>query len=185
MAAPKILRTPKFLVAVSRAPMILHVNFIVDCIRDEALLNVDDYVLDDGDGEGRWDIQLASVRHEARLNKGNLLRGQPIFVTEDIKGGFDTYKSIVDANGGVCLLFKGRAGLPGVVSKDNEWVGKGRQLYLLCGEKPPQQKLREKFNELAAEAGKEPRVVEADWLLNVALSQRVVPSSEFEVEAMS
>lgn len=191
LAAPKILRTQKFLCGIAHSPMVLTTGFIEDCIEQAKKLRPEDYVLKDLEGESRHHLTLAGVAARAHTNKGHLLRGQNIYCTEHIYGGFETYKSIVEANGGRCLLYRARAGsittrkvgsLDG--EDEDEQLEEPEYMYLISGPKPEEQRLWPKFRQMVEAIGKRPRIVRTDWMLDLALSQQAPQWSEsYEVMA--
>ncbi|MCJ1475932.1 hypothetical protein MMC13_004596 [Lambiella insularis] len=179
LAAPKILRTQKFICAIAHSPMVLSTAFIDACIEQTKHVRPEDYRLNDLEGESRHRLTLAGVTARANANKGHLLRGQNIYCTEHIYGGFDTYKSIVEVNGGRCLLYRARAGsvTTGRVGACNgvdedEHVEEPEYIYLISGPKPEEQRLWPKFRQMVEAIGKLPRIVRTDWMLDLALSQQ-------------
>ena len=178
IAAPRILRTPKFLCAMAYAPVLLSTHFVDDCLAQNALLPLDDYRLEDSDGESRHEVDLAEVTIRAKANKCRLLRNDVIYCTEHIHGGFDAYKSIVEANGGRCLLYRARAGsvasskMGDAISEQPENIGL-EHIYLISGTTPKDAKLWPKFRDMVHAIGKCPRIVKNDWILDVALTQEM------------
>ncbi|MCJ1433955.1 hypothetical protein MMC27_003320 [Xylographa pallens] len=186
LAAPKILRTQKFICAISHAPIVLSTDFLEACLEADKFLAPDAYPLHDPDGEARHNLTLSTVATRARTNDGHLLRGQAIYCTEHIYGGFDTYKAIVEANGGKCMLYRARAGsIAGarVGSVDEEESEEPDYLYLISGVKPEEQRLWPKFKQMVTAVGKLPRIVRTDWMLDLALSQQAQWDDTYEVTA--
>ena len=188
LAAPRILRTPKFLCAMAKAPVLLSTQFVDECLAQNSLLRPEDYKLKDTEGEKRHDLRLIDVIERAKVNKGGLLRNCSIFCTEHVHGGFDAYKSIVDVNGGTCLLYRARGGsLP--VSKSGDKDGSMEELeieqsdyvYLITGTASADVKLWPKFRQMAQNVGKTPRIVKNDWLLDLALTQQIRWLDRYEV----
>ena len=183
LAAPRILRTPKFICAMSQAPTLLHVSFIEDCLKGNKVPTIQNYALHDTDGENRYGLRLAEAIRRAKANAGALLRDQRIFVTEDIKGGPETYRAVIEANGGQYHLLRPRLVSAASIKQDGP-IGSlenGQFLYLISGEASGQVNLWPRFRELAESLGRTARIVKADWLLDMALSQRVQESKRYEV----
>ena len=179
LASPHIVRTQKFICALAHAPIILSTDFVDDCIQSNERLDPQDYLLEDKEGETRIGHKLSDALARAKANKGKLLKGMVIYATEAIHGGFDTYKAIVEVNGGTCLLYRARAGPHTVAradpddddaSDDEEMF---RHVYLMSGTTPAEAKLWPRFREMVEEMGKAPRIVRNDWMLNLALSQEI------------
>lgn len=110
MAAPSILRTPKFLSAIAYAPTILDISYITACIEKGEFLDPNLYLLKDTTNEERYSLTLADAQERAKKNKQRLLAGKIIYCVENIAGGYDVFKSIIESNGGTCILFRGRPG---------------------------------------------------------------------------
>lgn len=98
--------------------------------------------------------------------------------TESVPGGYQTYADIVEANGGKCLLWKGRTNMTisirggGGKAKAAEDEEK-EEIYLISEAKESEVPLWKKFRELADKANMVPRIVSTEWLLFVAMSQYV------------
>lgn len=188
LAAPSILRTPKFVNALAYSPVIVGTEFVTQCLKKDELLEPNDFPLVDKTAEHRFSFSLKEAAIKAKKNKNKLLQGYHIYCVETIRGGFDAFKSIVDANGGNCRLFKGR-----VVHKlqqpesDDEDNGSERDLrdqevYLLSSVTPEHERLWGRFRQMVQEIGKTPRIVRVDWLLDIAMSQEVHAADQYELK---
>ena len=188
LAAPRILRTPNFLCAMANAPILLSTRFVDECLAQNSLLRPEDYKLKDPEGEKRHEVRLIDVAERAKANKGRLLRNCYIYCTENVHGGFEAYKSIVDVNGGSCLLYRARGGSL-TISKfaDNDGSAEGSEsgqfdyVYLITATTHVDAKLWPKFRLMAKKAGKTPRIVRNDWLLDLALTQQIRWLDKYEV----
>lgn len=187
LAAPSILRTPKFVNALAYSPVIVSTEFITQCLKKDELLEPNDFPLIDRTAEQRFSFSLKEAATKAKKNKNKLLQGYNIYCVETIRGGFDAFKSIVDANGGSCLLFRGR-----VVHKvqqpgsDDEGDGseedlRDQEVYLLSSVTPEHERLWGRFRQMVQEIGKTPRIVRVDWLLDMAMSQEVHAADQYEL----
>ncbi|KAL9029062.1 MAG: hypothetical protein Q9196_002644 [Gyalolechia fulgens] len=180
LASPSILRTKKFVCALAHAPVVISTDYVDDCLAKDERLEPDDYLLNDPAGEERLGFVLSEAMSRAKNHRGRLLRGMTIYCTEPVKGGFDTYKAIIEANGGTCLLYKARASSatasrPTGPGGDPEGMADDETdyIYLISGPSPAEIPLWSRFRSMVHAAGKHPRVVETDWLLNSALRQQV------------
>lgn len=178
LAAPSIVRTQKFICALARGPIVLSTDFVDQCLAQNKRLRPEDFELKDVEGEARLGFKLTEVTAKAKENKGHLLHGYVVYCTEAIHGGFDTYKAIVEANGGKCLLYRARAGSHPVAratghDDDDEDEDSARYLYLLSGDTPEEVKMWPKFRQLAAGNEMVPRIVKSDWMIEMAMSQCV------------
>lgn len=178
LASPRILRTQKFICALAHAPIILSTTFVDDCLSQNTLLEPEDYLLQDTEAEKRMGFKISDALARAKSNEGQLLRGYSIHCTESIHGGFETYKSIVEVNGGKCLMYRARAGstatLRAGLDKDNDGseAETSGYVYLISGTNPEEAKLWPRFRQMIEGTGKIPLVVRQDWMLDLALSQR-------------
>lgn len=191
LAAPTILRTTKFVNALAYAPVIMSTDFVTDCLKQDKLLDPADFPLVDKAAESKYHITLANALERARKNKNQLLRGFRIYCVEDIRGGFDAFKSIVDVNGGECLLFRGRLALANYSRREEsddeesemETDGPGRnEVFLLSSIEPGHARLWQRFRQVAADVKRTPRIVRVDWLLDMAMSQELKGAEEYELD---
>ena len=179
LASPRLLRTVKFICALAHAPVVLSTKFVDDCLSENKLLDPEDYLLEDTEGEKKMNFKLSDALARAQKNKGKLLRGYSIYCTEFVHGGFDTYKSIVETNGGKCLLYRARAGTGSMLragldeDSDASESSQPEYVYLISGKTPEEGKLWPKFRQMVESMGKIPVVAANDWMLNMALSQEM------------
>lgn len=132
--------------------------------------------MEDNEFEKKAGYKLSDALLRAKENKGRLLQGHTIYVTEAVHGGFDTYKAIIEVNGGKCLMYRARAAttLRAGLEEDTDESESGQPeyVYLVSGQTHEEAKLWQKFKQMVEAAGRNARVVRNDWLLNTALSQR-------------
>ncbi|KAI9827564.1 MAG: hypothetical protein M1832_004914 [Thelocarpon impressellum] len=187
LAAPSMLRTQKFLSALAYVPMVISTDFVDACLAEDALQDAEDFILEDVETEARKGFKLQDVLSRAKANKRRLLDGIAIYCTPTIHGGFDTYRAIVDANGGRCLAFKARHSFVFPNSKDEDEdekmdeAGHLESVYLLSGETAEEKALWDKFARVAREHGKDPRIVQTEWLLDLAMSQELRWEERYEL----
>lgn len=193
LAAPSILRTPKFVNALAYSPVIVNIDFITQCLKKNELLDAEDFELVDQEAEERFSFSLKEAAAKAAKNKNKLLQGYNIYCVETIRGGFDAFKSIGDANGGHCLPFRGRVShkvqepdSDSDSDNDNDNVNSDKELrekevYLLSSVAPEHQRLWSRFRQMVQEIGKTPRIVRVDWLLDIAMSQEPHAADEYEL----
>lgn len=186
LAAPSILRTPKFVNALAYAPVIVNIEYITQCLKKNELLDPRDFELVDKAAEERFSFSLKEAAIKAKQNKNKLLQGYNIYCVESIRGGFDAFKSIVDANGGNCLLFRGRVShkvqQPDSDDESSDEEPSEREVYLLSSVAPEHQKLWPRFRQMVEEIGKTPRIVRVDWLLDIAMSQELHVADTYELD---
>lgn len=175
LAAPRILKTQKFICGLAHAPAVLSTDFVDACLSENKAMDPQDFPLTDADGEKRQGSTLATAIARAKDNKGKMLRGYTIYVTEAVHGGFDTYKSIVEMNGGKCMLYRARAGSTIRVGLDDEpeasESGQPQHIYLISGATPEEGKLWPRFRQMVEGIGKTPMIVRTDWMLYMCLTQ--------------
>ncbi|CAG8006218.1 unnamed protein product [Penicillium olsonii] len=190
VAAPSILRTTKFVNALAYGSTIVSTDFITACLKADELLNPADFPLEDKEAEERYKFKLDSVTANAKKNKNKMLQGYRIYCVEDIRGGFDAFKSIVEANGGECLLFRGRLTLANnsrrEESDDEESEPEDdhparRELFLLSSASTKHSRAWPRFRQSVLDIKKTPRIVRVDWLLDMAMSQSTRAADEYEL----
>ena len=180
LASPHIVRTQKFICALAHAPVILSTDFVDQCLAMNKRLPAEEFPLNDTEGENRLGFKIADALKRAETNKGRLLHGYSIYCTENIHGGFDTYKSIIEINGGKCLLYRARAGsntssrAGGVDADEGSEPDTPEYVYLISGITREEGKVWPKFRQMVHGTGLVPRIVKTDWMLDLALSQKVV-----------
>ena len=182
LAAPHIVRTQKFICALAYAPIVLSTDFVVQCLAENKKLSPESFELKDPEGEERIGVKLADTTTRAKINKRHLLKGYSIYCTEIIHGGYETYKSIIEANGGNCLLYRARA-TANVATRDPEDMETepAQYMYLMSGATPDEAKLWPKFRKTARAAGKTARIVKTDWMIDLGLSQRIEWQDHYEL----
>lgn len=190
LAAPSILRTTKFVNALAHGATIVNTEFITACLKADELLNPSDFPLEDKESEQKYNIKLDTVTANAKKNANKMLQGYRIFCVEDIRGGFDAFKSIVEANGGECMLFRGRLALANSSRReesddeesDQEDEHPARhEVFLLSSAGTKHSRVWPRFRQVALDIQKTPRIVRVDWLLDMAMSQAVRSADQYEL----
>jgi hypothetical protein len=136
---------------------------------------VEKYLLKDAANEKRFKLKLKDAVRRAKFNSRRLLQDVAVCCTADIVNGPDTFRAIVEANGGIFYVYRGRGGF---VLKRDEGEGEEEQhenepIYLLSGLKPEEKKVWLKFEQMARDGGMVPRIVLTEWLLDTAMSQEI------------
>ena len=189
LCAPKVVRTLKFVAALADGPQLVNSEYLDYAIKHNKLPDAKKYPLDDREFKKQHGINLSDAITRAKQNKHRLLKDFTIFCTEKAK--FDVYKDIVAANGGKCLKWDNRTtsvnaskrkieSQPKEVSQNLE-EDEGDVLYLISEPQKSEIKLWSKFRELADRHDMVPRVVSTEWLLNVAMAQKIHWKPEWEL----
>ncbi|KAI5370621.1 putative BRCT domain-containing protein [Septoria linicola] len=193
LVAPKLLRTKKFVCALAGAPLVVDTTFL-DAALDKKKLIDDPPMLKDREGEERLGFRLTDAIERAKQNKRKLFAGWSIYVTKDIKGGFDTYKDIITLNGGSAFLYQGRSGVSLAKRRSQDDPAAGAEsnnqgtddefgyVYLVSGETPPEIKTWKTFRAEAKKQDLDARIVTSDWVLSAALSQQIVFKDKYLVD---
>jgi len=180
LAAPTMVRTQKFLCALATGPTIVSSDFVDTCLDDGVMPPVENFLLKDKDNEKRFNLRLKDVVVKAKANRRQLLSGIPIYCTVEIMNGPETYKSIVEANGGIFRTYRARGGSTiRPTNPESDEDGEPEPVYLITGPKPEERRLWPKFEQMAKAGNMEPRIVHAEWLLDVAMSQRLKWGSRY------
>lgn len=135
-------------------------------------MDTSEYLLRDPENEKRLNCNLGKSLVRAKSNAGKLLHGQTVYVTPDVHGGFDVCKSIVEANGGVCVNYR--------MMKRPANAPLSETLVLLCNVDTNKSMLSA-FRKMAVEAGREYKIYRADWLLDLAMTQKVEWSDKYSL----
>lgn len=137
--------------------------------------NIEEFHLEDPANEKKWNLKLKDVISRAKQNDKRLLDGVAVYCTSEIPAGPNTYKAIVEANGGSFFVYKGRGGNLIRPSKAGESEPTdGDPVYLLTGSKPDEKRLWPRFEQMVRSGGMEPRIVTTEWILGTAMSQQAV-----------
>lgn len=189
LCAPKVVRTLKFVAALAEGPQLVNSKYLDYAIKHSKLPDAKKFPLDSREFKQLCGINLTDAVTRAKQNKHRLLKDFTIFCTEKAK--FDVYKDIVAANGGKCLKWDNREtavtaskrkieSQPKEVSQNLE-EDEGDVLYLISEPLKSEIKLWIKFRELAKKHDMVPRIVSTEWLLNVAMAQRIHWKPEWEL----
>jgi hypothetical protein len=172
LAAPSLVRTQKFLCAIAHAPVVLSTDFIDACLASKSkdLPDTDDYLLRDTVNEKKFGLKLKDILARAKVNRKWLLHKTPVYFTEAIPNGPQTFKGIIDYNGGIWGIYKGKPVLKKIAPEED--IGPAEPVYLVSGLSPAERQLWPGFIAMAKDSNMLPRVVTTDWLLDVALSQK-------------
>lgn len=166
--------------------MVLSTDFIDSCLEADRLLDPRDFELDDKENEKRLGVSLKLSRDRAKKNQNRLLQGLSIYCTESIHGGFETFKTIVEANGGRCMLWRNRknAIIPSTRAESEASTDTDDSIvYLLSDKKEGNQSLCDRFRDMAHKSRKTPRIIDPDWLIESAMSQKLLPTTTYDIES--
>jgi hypothetical protein len=170
-----MVRTQKFLCALASGATIVSSEFIDVCLETGEMPPVEKYLLKDAANEKRFKLKLKDAVKRARFNSRRLLKDVAVCCTADIVNGPDTFRAIVEANGGIFYVYRGRGGF--VLKRDGDEESQAHPesepIYLLSGLKPDEKKVWPKFEQMARDGGMEPRIVHTEWLLDTAMSQEI------------
>lgn len=165
-------------------------DFIDSCLKEEKLLDPSSFLLEDKEAERKYSFDLSSVTENAKKNKNKMLEGYRIYCVEDIRGGFDAFKSIVETNGGECMLFRGRLAITNhsrreesdeEESEPEEDNPARKEVFLLSSAGTKHSRVWPRFRQVALDIKKTPRIVRVDWLLDMAMSQETRSANEYEL----
>lgn len=106
----------------------------------------------------------------------------PIYCTAEVPHGPNAFKAIAEANGAIFKIYRARSGVtirPTTAEEDGG--APPDPVYLLSGDTAAEKLLWPKFEHMAREGHMEPRIVDPDWLLDVAMRQRLDFDEKFMV----
>ncbi|KID92904.1 BRCT domain-containing protein [Metarhizium guizhouense ARSEF 977] len=183
LVAPQVVRTVKFLCALARGAVVLSSDFIDNVLETGDVPDVDDFILQDQEAERKYNFKIERSMARAKANRGRLLQGIPIYCTEGVRKGPDSYRSIAEANGAIFKLYRARSGTtikPTTAEEDG--FAKPEPVYLLSGNSPDEKQMWVRFRTMAEKGNMESRIVDPDWLLDVAMAQEVRFDEKFLIE---
>ncbi|KAI1211353.1 BRCT domain-containing protein [Annulohypoxylon truncatum] len=181
LVAPHLVRTVKFLRNLSKGATIVSSSWIEQCLDQKELLDPQDFILKDRENEEKFGIKLSTSVRRARQNAGKLLWNTPIYCTNNIKNGPDGYRFIAEANGALFMMYGARSGTTIKPTKPEDDEGGPDPVYLLSNTSPEEKRLWKKFEDMARNGNMEPRIVAADWLLDVVMNQEVMFDEKYLV----
>lgn len=192
VCAPHPVRTKKFIAAIACAPTLVSTTYLDYALRNNKLPPVEKHLLHDKEFEKANNFKLSEALERAQQNKHKLLKGWTIFCTDKPIGGFETYKDIIEANGGKCVMWKGRITTVTATKRkldptdkevsQNQVQDEGDVLYLISDADKKDFPNWVKFRELAAKHDMVPRIVKTEWLLSVAMAQYVHWNPAWELD---
>lgn len=183
LAAPHVVRTVKFLCALARGPTVVSSDFVEKALETGVVPPVEDYILKDSSAEEKYDIRLDRSVARAKANRGRLLQGIPIYCTEKVRNGPESFRTVAVANGAIFKIYRARSGTtikPTTAEEDGN--APPEPVYLLSGTTPEEKQMWLRFIDMAEKGHMEPRIVSPDWLLDVAMAQQVRFNKKFLLE---
>lgn len=190
LCAPHPVRTKKFVAALACAPTLVSTTYLDYALKNNKLPSPEKHALDVKDFEEANGFRMSEAVARARQNNHRLLKDWTIFCTQNVAGGFDTYKHIIEANGGKCAMWKGRTTSITASKRSknstteesqNQAEDDGNVLYLISDPDKKEFGNWAKFRELAARENMVPRIVKTEWLLITAMSQYVHWKEDWEL----
>ena len=149
------------------------------------MLDADNFELHDKANEKKLGFSLQLSRERAKENRNRLLDGRAVYCLENIHGGYEAYKSIVEANGGACMMWRNRKGtmVPSrrAESDPDSDDDAQNEVYLLSGTERVNETMWKRFRQMAEGSRKTPRIVKSDWLLETAMCQKILATTAYEI----
>jgi hypothetical protein len=162
------------------APVVVSTHWVDACLDKGRLLPSEDFLLKDSERETLLGFRLSDTLARAKKNNRRLLAGETIYCTPNV---YETYKIIIEANGGRCLMFRGssRGGAGLGAGKTNGTTDAGNEsdwsdnddMLLVSGETPEEKNLWTAFDRMAASEHCVGRVLRTEWLLHVVMKQEL------------
>ena len=183
LVAPHIVRTVKFLLALTRGPTVLSSSFVDKALELGNIPETQEHILHDDEAEEQYNFDLSRSIARARSNKGRLLAEVPIYCTEKLRNGPDSYRQIAEANGALFKIYRARSAAsikPTTAEEDG--YRPPEPVYLLSCDSADERQMWPRFVEMAENGHMEARIVAADWLLDVAMAQEVRFDKKYLVE---
>jgi hypothetical protein len=173
LAAPRIVRTFKFIAALTRGATIISTDFLDHVLTTGEVPDPEDFLLDDAEFEGERGYKLSRAVSRARANAGKLLSGVPIYCSDHVKHGRQTYQDIAVLNGAIFKTYDGKHSTIKRTTAEEDGGAPPDPVYLLSSDQKAEQALYAKFRQMAENGHCEPRIVSPEWLLDVVMNQEV------------
>ena len=152
LAAPRLVRTKKFLIGLAKGAEILDSKFLDACLDNGEQADPQEFILKDRENEKKFEVALKDAVARARQSPGKLLRHVPIYCTADIKNGIESYQAIAEANGATFKIYRARSGTtikPTTAEQDGG--GPPDPVYLLSANSASEKALWPRFEKMARE----------------------------------
>ncbi|KAF2661310.1 hypothetical protein K491DRAFT_764955 [Lophiostoma macrostomum CBS 122681] len=181
LCAPKPVTTKKFLCSLTYGPTLVSESYVAYALKHNKLPPPEKHLLHDPNFEDEYGCTLEKAVERAKQNQKRLLRDWTIFCSKDL-GPFDSYKAIIEANGGTLLAWNGRtttatAGKRSLAAEQevsqNQAEDEADVLYLISDGDSKHFQNWKKFRELAKKHDMTPRIVDKNWLTHVAMAQKI------------
>lgn len=184
LAAPRILRTLKFLCGLIRGATVISTAFIDHVLENpREVVDPKDFPLKDPEGEKANDMKLSKSVARARANGGKLLWGIPVYCTPHVRHGARTYEAIARAAHAIWKTYDGRHNTIKKVTPEEEGGAvRPDPVYLLSSSTAADKALWGKFRKMAEDGNMEARIVGPDWLLDAVMKQEVGYDEKFVAE---
>lgn len=172
VVAPRICRTPNFLISLAHAPKFLNTKFL--SASDLKLPEIPDiYTMKDTTGE--QDLlggeSFLSVLERAKTLKGRLLEGFTFNIAPNVRGGIEVFNEIVQAHGAnPCILLKSATRAHKVC---NVSVINGTKRVILVASKDQKSFIKAVRAGFANDKDVEVHTVLADWVFTTILQMKV------------
>ncbi|KAF7362376.1 hypothetical protein MVEN_00584400 [Mycena venus] len=102
LIVPHLVRTEKFLCALTGAPYILKKDWALKSAEKEELMPEEDYLLEDSAGDSKYDFRLSEAVERAGTLKGKLFLNHAFYITPQVQP-MDILRNVILANGGQTL----------------------------------------------------------------------------------
>ncbi|KAJ4380526.1 regulator of Ty1 Transposition [Didymella sp. IMI 355093] len=191
LCAPHVVRTKKFVAAMACGPALVGSSYLDFVLKNNKLPPPEKHPMDGREFEQEHHFKMTDAIERALQNKHRLFRDWTIFCSEKVPGGFETYKDIIEANGGKCSLWKGRTtnitatkrlvNAAAGEESQNQKEDEGDVLYLISDANSKEFTNWVKFRDLAKKHDMVPRIVKTEWLLINAMAQYVHWKPEWEL----
>ncbi|KAH6906233.1 hypothetical protein BKA70DRAFT_439614 [Coprinopsis sp. MPI-PUGE-AT-0042] len=115
LVANGLVRTEKFLCALTRAPFIVSEDWVKESVKAKKVLPEDNYSLHDPVGEKKYGVTLETALERARTSQGTLLKGKTFYITSKVAVGPQLIRSLIVALGGT---FQAATPTPRIIQND-------------------------------------------------------------------
>ncbi|RYH64366.1 MAG: hypothetical protein EON54_06620 [Alcaligenaceae bacterium] len=182
--SPRMARTKKFIVAIPHTPLFVNWQWLLDTVKLKKLQPENKYPLEPA-LEAPWsqnlDFALILKRARKLQSTGGLFKNIVLLISDAVTkvGGFETYREIVEANGGTC----------GLVGRRGADTSNARVIMIADGKSDPAIKKYEKSFAKNGKKGKENKmaadgdgceVYDREWLMLCAIRQEIIEDEKLK-----
>lgn len=180
VAAPRVVRTPKFLCALAYNVQFVTLEWFLDSMEQKTVVDPSAYTLIDPVAERDYEFSFKKSKKLAKTNQQQLLAGVDLCWMPETKENRPGLEDVAKANGAALTLFTAGPSGKGRLSGKSKEAGTEMILLTSNASDPKQHSLCKLFTAFAASRQRKARIIDPDWLTRTALCQKIEPWDNYE-----